>query len=68
MVRYKCARYYQECEELIDTLENAMRRAFHDWDDLQAYPLKIIDNDNVYKLQDMMDYWDKQGWLNIQNG
>lgn len=65
MVIYKRIRYGNEIESKKDTLEQAMSIAFKDWEENRASPTEIIDKDKVYDYDDIKEYWDKKGWLDL---
>lgn len=68
MVKYRFARYRQYYEEHYNTLEEAMRSAFFDFEEGRAYCLEIIDGTRVYKITDMLEYWKSKGWLESEAG
>ena len=52
---YKCSRYYTTYSKIVDSIEDAVRRAWCDQELNEAYPLMLIDeNGNVIMDHDAL--------------
>lgn len=61
-VLYKAARHHMPVEFEFESLDEAMRHAFWDVENNEAYPKEIIDDDNVFDREAMQKYWDERNW------
>lgn len=63
MVIYRYSRNYVKDERHFETLEEAMRSAYLDYETGEAHPVEIEHDGRTYDNEKMMEYWKDKEWL-----